>query len=240
VDAFVSMRDAEPDLDDPPYTERLYVQDAPNLYYPAVGVEPDVGRAELGLPRGRLYGCPQTLFKLHPEFDAALLGVLDRDPEGVLVLHEGTVPEWRTILLDRLEAARPGVSARVHWLRSMPRGRFIQTVAALDVMLDPFPFGGGNTTIEALGVGTPVVTLPPRYARGRLTYTFCKRSGWMDGVATDVDDYCRRAVALASPADAAAQRRAIRERAQVLFEDDAGPRELESVLERMAEDHAAG
>lgn len=29
-----------------------------------------------------------------------------------------------------------------------------------DVMVDPFPFGGGVTTLEALAVCTPVVTLP--------------------------------------------------------------------------------
>jgi hypothetical protein len=31
-----------------------------------------------------------------------------------------------------------------------------------DVMLDPFPFGGGVTTLESLSVCTPVITLPSR------------------------------------------------------------------------------
>ena len=38
----------------------------------------------------------------------------------------------------------------------------ISYAAIGDVMLDPFPFGGGVTTLEALSTCTPVITLPSR------------------------------------------------------------------------------
>ena len=40
---------------------------------------------------------------------------------------------------------------------------------AADVHLDPFPFGGGLTTAELLGLHLPVVTLPGQHRSGRLT-----------------------------------------------------------------------
>ena len=56
------------------YSERLWrLPDVANFayyYHPARNFQP-LGRETLGLPSGtRLYTCPQTLFKLHPDFDA--------------------------------------------------------------------------------------------------------------------------------------------------------------------------
>jgi predicted O-linked N-acetylglucosamine transferase (SPINDLY family) len=47
------------------------------------------------------------------------------------------------------------------WVASLSPQEYVSLLAAGDVMLDPFPFGGGVTTLESLAVCTPVVTLPP-------------------------------------------------------------------------------
>jgi protein O-GlcNAc transferase len=191
-----------------------------------------VSRASLGLPvRGQLYGCPQTLFKLHPDFDAVLCDILDRDPAGTLVLHQGRTRRWRELLVARLEALRPGIGQRIHWLTGMPRPRYIAMLAALDVMLDPFPFGGGNTTLESLSVGTPVVTLPPKLARGRLAAAFYERLGWTVPVAKDAADYARLAVWFATdPAARAASNAALRVGSGRLFNNTDGVRQFEDLL----------
>ncbi len=201
IDAFLSMDDLEPD-GGAPYTERLITQPAPHICYTPQR-PPPASREALCLPAGRLYGCPQALPKLHPDFDDVLIDILARDPAGTLVLHAGKTQRWQAALLARLEAKSPGIGRRIHWLHNMPRTAYIQTLAALTVMLDPFPFGGGNTTLEALAVGTPVVTLPPRLARGRLAYALCRRLGWTEGIARDATEYAELAVRLAhDPAEA--------------------------------------
>ena len=53
-------------------------------------------------------------------------------------------------------------------------------------MLDPYPFGGGVTTLEALAMCTPVITLPsrqsvPALAAGMLRYLYAR-----DGVGLEV------------------------------------------------------
>ena len=66
-----------------------------------------------GLPDdAHLYGCPQTVFKLHPAFDAVLAGVLRRDPRGLLVLLAPQEPHWRTLLEARFRAVLLGYRER--------------------------------------------------------------------------------------------------------------------------------
>lgn len=229
IDAFFSITDLEPNLDDPPYTERLYTQLHPNIYYRPQRTTHLPNRAVLALPQGRLYGCPQALFKFHPDFDHVLTSILERDPEGTLVMYAGRVPAWQDALLARLETRMADVAKRIHWIPNISRERYIETLSALSVMLDPFPFGGGNTTLEALSVGTAVVTLPPRYARGRLAYAFLKQSNLLEGIARDSEDYITKAIQCAHT-DTPERRALIKERSAILFENTSGIREWEDNL----------
>ena len=46
-----------------------------------------------------------------------------------------------------------------------------------DVVLDTFPFGGGVTSLQTLAMGAPLVTLPSRFLRGRLTLALYRQMG---------------------------------------------------------------
>jgi len=61
---------------------------------------------------------------------------------------------------------------RVRFLPSLPHPAFLQLLKASSVVLDPFPFGGGVTTLEALAAGTPVVTLPAKQSVVQLAAGF--------------------------------------------------------------------
>jgi predicted O-linked N-acetylglucosamine transferase (SPINDLY family) len=102
----------------------------------------------------------------------------------------------------------------------MPNPDFLQLLACADVLLDPFPFCGGNSSYEAFSVGTPVVTLPGRFLRGRLTYAMLQRMGITSLHASSVSDYVRIAVELGcDPSKNQACRKQISESAGVLFDN---------------------
>jgi protein O-GlcNAc transferase len=233
MDAFLSIDALESDRENPPYSETLLCQSIPNLYYRRPVPEEGVTKASLGLPEDkRLYGFPQTLFKLHPDFDEVLIDILRRDPEGALLMSNATTPYWRRKVVDRLEGKFPGFSERIHWLPNIPREQYVGMLALMDVMLDPFPFGGGNTTLEALSVGTPVVTCPPRFARGRLAYAFMKRMGWEKTVVANAEEYVDLALRLANDVDFNKQCRSeILSHCGILFECDEAVRQFEDQLE---------
>src|SRR5262249_14112563 len=126
-----------------------------------------------------VYACPQMLFKFHPDFDDAIAGILRGDKQGVLVALESKYPEWKQLLLNRWSRTRSDVVGRIHFQRQMPRSDFLELLACSDVMLDPFPFGGGHSSYEALSLGLPVVTLPGEFLRGRLTYAMYRQMSYV-------------------------------------------------------------
>lgn len=236
MDWFVSSRLYEPDDGAAHYSERLFMlEDCGTLayYYRPSVPERNLSRDELGLPPDKhIYLCPQTLFKLHPEFDAILAGILDRDPDACLVLLEGTVKDWVRHFLARLTQAAPSVSERIVVLPKLSPDAFTALVAAADVMLDPIHFNGMNTSLEAFAVGTPVVTLPGAMQRGRHTFGMYTAMGIADAVATGPDDYIRIAVELGTDREA---RRRLSDRIlaanHCLFENTAVVREFERFFE---------
>ena len=181
-----------------------------------------------------VYACPQTLFKLHPDFDPILAGILRGDPDGMLLLIEGRSPAWTQQLRDRLARTMPDVRDRVHWLPALPRPAFLELLAVSDVLLDPITFGGGNTSYEALAMGTPVVTLPGPLMRTRITAALYAKAGYRDLVVDSAQAYVDTALTLGTdPSSRARARDHIRETSGVLFEDPQEIRDLEAAFSGM-------
>jgi hypothetical protein len=66
------------------------------------------------------------------------------------------------------------IDESVIWMPSLSSEEYLLLLGIGDLMLDPFPFGGGVTTLESLFMCTPVLTLPneqnvPQLASGMLT-----------------------------------------------------------------------
>lgn len=68
----------------------------------------------------------------------------------------------------------------------------------IDIALDPFPYNGGTTTMLALWMGVPVVTCPGETVAARQSWAVLRALELPELAATDLDDYVRRAVALAN------------------------------------------
>jgi predicted O-linked N-acetylglucosamine transferase (SPINDLY family) len=125
----------------------------------------------------------------------------------------------------------PDVVDRIKWLPALPREAFLQLLAAADVVLDPIAFGGGNTSYEALAMGTPVVTLPGELLRTRITQALYAKAGYGELVTSSADEYVTKAVRLATDPDYhAVAARSIDDACAVLYEDESEVRDLEAFL----------
>ena len=77
------------------------------------------------------------------------------------------------------------------------RSRFLQITMACDLMVDCLHWSGGNTTLDALHCGLPVLTCPGRFMRGRQSAAMLRLLGLADElVVTAPADMAERAVAL--------------------------------------------
>ncbi len=200
VDYFLTTDLAEPDDAQDHYSERLIRLATMGVYYERPKLTgPMRDKASFGLdPKRRVYLCPQTLFKLHPEYDEVLKRILYSDPQGELVLIASSTPQWNDAVRRRWRVAMPEAVDRIKFVPSQPRDQFLHLLSLADVMIDPFPFCGGNTSYEAMAMGTPVVTLPGKYLRGRLTSGIYKRMQFESLVTSSVEAYVDQAVRVAN------------------------------------------
>jgi hypothetical protein len=163
--------------------------------------------------------------------------------------HSLTEPETKSIQESEHARDLPDtlptdieVQARLIFLKKavLSRPEFLALLKAADVVLDPWPFGGGLTSLESFSVGTPVVTMQmearnavlkhgdiaPQMRSGRLTRSMYVTMQMCPGplccVASSPDEYVAMAIRIAHPT---AMRREVRaslqRRAPSLFSDEA-------------------
>jgi predicted O-linked N-acetylglucosamine transferase (SPINDLY family) len=231
LDYFISSEHLEPPGSEVQYSEKLVrLPHLANYYYRPTPPFSTKTRRDFGLADDvHAYGCPQSLFKLHPDDDDVFGRILRRDPRGRLVLVEGNFPSWTQRLLARFRRAMPDVCDRVQFVPTQQPRDFARLLASVDVLLDPLVFGGGDSSYQSFAVGAPVVTLPSGFLRGRITYALYRQMGVDDLIAHDADDYVERAVRLAND-------RAWRDDVQAkilaagdkIFENLSGVRDLEA------------
>jgi len=225
LDYYVSAEQVEATGSEDQYSEKLLRLPGyfmPRYYRPRLAVRKS--RAELGLPADRhLYLCPQSLFKLHPDFDAVFQGILERDPLAQIILIDPR-ESWVERLRERLAPKLGAHAARMGFIPRVSQADFLQFLAAADLIIDPFHFGGCNTSCEALGLGVPIVTLPAAQLPGRFTLGLYREMALDDCIARSPAEFVELAVRLGTQPD---YRRSVSarilERCERLFErSDAG------------------
>lgn len=141
-------------------------------------------------------------------------------------------PAATSALLQRLRSVGIG-DERVTIRGSVPRTQYLASYAAVDVLLDTYPYPGGTTTCEALWMGVPTLTLAGATMIERQGASLMAAAGLGDWVAEDADTYVRKALALAADLPALADLRAhLRERVRwsALFDAPRFARAFEACL----------
>jgi len=135
--------------------------------------------------------------------------ILRELPTASLVLKNKQFgdPAEQTELRSAFAAA--GLPAeRVTFLGQTGRAEHFAAYRTLDIALDPFPHGGGMTTLDALAMGVPVITRTGRTIPSRLAASCLTALGLTQFIATDAAGYVAGAVAAARDLDALERLRA--------------------------------
>ena len=245
IDWFISCGEMEPEGAQAHYSERLALLPGLGTRYAYPQRETTGTRADFGLPEDRtIYLVPQSLFKIHPDNDELIAEVLARDPRGVALFfasgHEMLTQRFAGRLAAALERRNLDIHSRTIFMRAeIPHPTYLRLNELCDVMIDTLHWSGGNTSLDALASGLPVVTLPGALMRGRQSQAMLKIVGVPELVARDAEDLIATAVRLGGDPQ---ERRSLSERIAAgrgaLFERDEPIRALEAFLENLGEARA--
>jgi hypothetical protein len=197
----------------------------------------------LGFPANALIiGVLQSFFKFTPEFESVLgrlLGMTANHRRPVVLALSNSLP-FNKIHLDRLQQQFKGHTDRVFWFQNKLPEEWLNLVSVCHVMLDPFPFGGCNTSLEAFDYGVPVVCRPSNQINGRFTCGFYDVMGVPREhcCAATTEEYLKLAYRLIDDEYYyKLVREKIRQNSNKLFEQHESVREYQSVLTTLVRRH---
>jgi predicted O-linked N-acetylglucosamine transferase (SPINDLY family) len=236
IDFFISTEGFEPPGGEKHYNERLLKM--ANVPTPSIYTRPDSALATLSRSAAgfddsaNVYFCPQTFYKLHPDFDAALAAILRADRKAVVYLLQHKHRSFEERLKARFARGLPDVADRIRFLpRVQDIAHYYSRLRHAHVLLDSFHFGGGNTSLEGFALGTPIVTLPGAFMRGRHTLSMYHAMEITDCIADSVAHYVELAVRLGiDPGFRRDVASRLEARSPVLYEDERVARELEKAF----------
>jgi len=202
----------------------------------------DFGRAELGLPEdGFVYCCFNNPVKFNPAMFDVWADILRAVENGVLFLLADSEEANRNIVAEFVSR---GIAAqRIALGDRLPRPEYLARYRACDLFLDTLPFNAGTTASDALWAGLPVLTCMGEAFASRMAGTLLTAMKLPELVATSLDDYRQRAIALAKPDSALAALRARLARSLrqgLLFDSRAVTRHIEAAYLEMYRRHRQG
>jgi predicted O-linked N-acetylglucosamine transferase (SPINDLY family) len=143
------------------------------------------------------YGVMNRLGKIKRDAIRVWSRILQHVPDAVLIVKAaGLDDEASRSWLQNVFAEEGADLARLEFRGVTSHADHLKLYHEIDVCLDPWPDGGGVSTLEALWMGAPMVTLPWRQIASRLTTSFLNEVGLPYLIASSPDEYVERAVAL--------------------------------------------
>jgi predicted O-linked N-acetylglucosamine transferase (SPINDLY family) len=217
------------------YSERSIELPSSYWCYEPGATTPKVG--DLPAPRrgGQItFGCLNNFCKVTRSTLCLWRRLLSAMPRSRLLLH-CHAGERRQEVRDFMLAG--GVAAdRITFADFAPLERYFKFYEEIDIALDPFPYGGGTTTCDALWMGVPVISLAGRTAVSRSGRTLLTAVGLPELAVATPARYLRVALNLAANLPRLARlRRSLRLRMQQspLMDSQAFTRDVEAAYEMM-------
>ena len=198
MDAFLADSALAPEGADSLFVEPLLRLDRIPIAYSPPEEMPPVGPTP-ALAKGHVtfgyFGRPE---RINDKVLAAWSAILKGVPGSKLVLNSKAFHEetFQTLYRQRFAAFGIG-SERLELVYTSPQPRTWDAYGEIDIALDPFPHNAGTTTIEALWLGAPVLSIKDRPSVGRFGASILGAVGLDDWVADDVEGYVAKGIAAA-------------------------------------------
>jgi protein O-GlcNAc transferase len=164
---------------------------APEVDYPL----PDFDAVSAKRPL--TFGSFNNIPKLTPRTIRLWAAVLKAAPQARLLLRAPSFKDAGAVARFRRLFFEQGIAAeRLIFKGPVGLDAMMQTYSEIDIALDTFPYCGGTTSLQALWMGVPVLTLKGEQFVSRMGASFMTAAGLPDWIAKDDAGYVAQAVAL--------------------------------------------
>jgi protein O-GlcNAc transferase len=236
IDYFISSKLIESENSDKNFSEKLICSESLPMFYYRPEVKNILSVEKIN--KMNLYSCPQTLFKLHPDFDKIIEGIQKKDKNSIFYFIKDPKKTLYNIFINRLKKNSKINTDRIHFLEKMNWEEYINHCGRSSVLLDPLYFGAGNSFYESMFYGTPTITMPTNYTKSRLVlgaYNQMKISDMkLNPVVKTIDEYVNAAVEIANNRNLIDIKHQFKFKAESsLYENEKSITDLESVLDKI-------
>jgi predicted O-linked N-acetylglucosamine transferase (SPINDLY family) len=141
------------------------------------------------------FGCFNKLTKMTDAVVELWARILLAVPQSSLLLKATMLKSdsQKQLVIERF--AVHGISGdRLQLQGPSPRAEYLAAYSQIDIALDPFPFTGGTTSVEALWMGVPVLTLRGDRFLSRQGVGILHNVGLHDWIADSKEDYVSKAI----------------------------------------------
>jgi predicted O-linked N-acetylglucosamine transferase (SPINDLY family) len=162
-----------------------------------------------------LFFCAQSLFKFNPIFDDYITQILNANKNFLLIILNS---DSKSKIIKRYN--NKNITGQIHVFPGMQHHQYLNLINICDVILDPFPFGGCNSSFEAFSLNKVIVTHASDMINGRFTTGFYKKMGLENLITYSKEDYINFAIKLGNDIEyRKSLEKIIEEKHPVLFND---------------------
>jgi predicted O-linked N-acetylglucosamine transferase (SPINDLY family) len=239
----IDYRLTDPHLDPPGHSDAFYAERSVRLpdtfwcYDPRTADGPEVNTLPALAGAPFTFGCLNNFCKVNAGALALWAAVLRAVPDARLLL---LAPTGGARARVRAHLEREGISGeRVAFFDRQPRAEYLRAYHQIDLGLDPLPYNGHTTSLDAAWMGVPTVTLVGRTVVGRAGLSLLNNLALPELAARSPDEYVAVAAGLAGALPQLASLRAsLRDRmaASPLMDGPRFARGVEEAYRRMWSD----
>ena len=227
---FLSSKYLEKDGYEDRYSEKVLLTKLLPIYYYKPNVSNILDKNQLS--KKNIYSCPQSAFKILPDFDIAVKKILEIDQKAVVVFIKDRNEHLNEKLFNRFKKLTPTNINRIKFIDRLKPEEYINHCGSASVLLSPFWVGSGNSFMDSMYYGTPTISKPSSFSRSNWVYAGYKQMKIENPpIAQNIDDYVSIAIELANSKDLYDLKNHYREQAnKYLFENIKAIEEIENIF----------
>jgi len=196
IDYYISSTYFETNQSNEFYSEKLITLDSLSTYYYSLhlfDLQFDLDNSKKTYAINEMYhyyGLFQTMVKLHPHMITIIHEILKNDSKAMIVIVGALHTEINYYLQNKLGH----LYQRVQLYPNLSKYEYCSLIQVMDIMLDSYPFGGCNTSLDAFYFNKIVITLPSDKLNGRFTYGFYKCMDINEPICYHIEDYIKTSI----------------------------------------------